>query len=1040
MLTKLWTFLNTDLQDLKLSQAVEIIKTGTDAAKAVFDLAKTVKEQQPKVETLKPYIGEISSLLDVLNAPFAQIVKDAIPFAPLAITVLKLVCDYTHKEPSLEQCVALVSQGAYLESLQVILKDTPGLLDRLGEAPVSEAIAQQIKQLGNLEIDDREARKAILYFHESKLAAAFNGVLQARLQQAGLESAEAQTLTEQVARRTNEYLPIKLAETDEGVERLVKWYSMGGAKQLETYLSIDEYLDREIYSKPNEIVFDETELGITYQDLYVPLKARRLDRDGRAIQRAEFVVLQEWVEAMLQDPTKQQQVLFIQGEAGRGKSVFCRMFAAQVAQKLHPTYTPIVIRLRHLKELENTLSKTLESDAVLQTYHFVTSDSGWLTDKKTRFLFLLDGFDELLLEGRASGGLKEFLQQVEAFQKNSHHRFLITGRPLSLQGIERLMTQTDCLERVELQAMDDSLRQTWLNNWKTKIGDAETAAFQGFLQACPDDIRDNLAREPLLLYLLARMHREQRLNAQMFTGTEGIRAKILIYDEAVKWVLEKQRQDENFRLTGLSTEDLRHCLTEAALCVVQSGNESARLFTLEARLKDSNNPVAALMNQARQETGISDDRALNNLLTAFYIKPASGDKGGSVEFAHKSFGEFLFAERLADSLLEWTFKVPQRRGDPQDRVSTPDMQKQLYDLLGYGGLTPEIVSYLMALLEQSTEFEPIYLFQRLEDFYLRWCDGEFIDADPPTLPQQTMRRLKEQLLDSKNPLGQRQVDVYTGLNVMILLLDLHRYAQNRDDLKDQIVFYPSGQVAKGEHLDRLLQVIHYSDCLNLGTFSRVAGSFLASANLSSAYLSSADLSSADLSSADLSSANLSSANLSSANLSSANLSSTNLSSTNLSSAYLSSADLSSADLSSANLSRANLSSANLSSANLDSANLDSANLNSANLDSANLDSANLFRRLPLQTPTSTEPTSPDANLESAYLESAYLESAYLSNANPRQRQSSTAPTSYQRQPLDSANLDSANLDRANLSRRQPLQRQPLQRHPLQRQPQRYCLG
>jgi hypothetical protein len=85
MLTKLWTFLNTDLQDLKLSQAVEIIKTGTDAAKAVLDLAKTLNEQQPKVETLKPYIGEISSLLDVLNAPFAQIVKDAIPFAPLAI-------------------------------------------------------------------------------------------------------------------------------------------------------------------------------------------------------------------------------------------------------------------------------------------------------------------------------------------------------------------------------------------------------------------------------------------------------------------------------------------------------------------------------------------------------------------------------------------------------------------------------------------------------------------------------------------------------------------------------------------------------------------------------------------------------------------------------------------------------------------------------------------------------------------------------------------------------------------------------------------
>jgi hypothetical protein len=142
MLTKLWAFLNTDIQDLHWKQAGEVTKTGTDAAKAVFDLAKTVKEQQPKVETLKPYIGQISSLLDVLNAPFAQIVKDAIPFAPLAITILKLVCDYTHKEPSLEQCVALVSQVAYLESLQVILKENPDVLDRLGEVPVSDAIAQ----------------------------------------------------------------------------------------------------------------------------------------------------------------------------------------------------------------------------------------------------------------------------------------------------------------------------------------------------------------------------------------------------------------------------------------------------------------------------------------------------------------------------------------------------------------------------------------------------------------------------------------------------------------------------------------------------------------------------------------------------------------------------------------------------------------------------------------------------------------------------------------------------------------------------------
>ena len=196
------------------------------------------------------------------------------------------------------------------------------------------------------------------------------------------------------------------------------------------------------------------------------------------------------------------------------------------------------------------------------------------------------------------------------------------------------------------------------------MGTQEAEDFQTFLQACPAEIKDNLAREPLLLYLLGRMHREQRLNIQMFAEAQAeIKAKIRIYDEAVKWVLDKQREDENLRLAGLESEDLRRFMTEAALCVVQSGNECAKVAMLEARLKDSNDPIAALIQKVRQDTTletVKEERVLNNLLTAFYIKPASGDKGGSVEFTHKSFSEFLFAERLLESCLDWTRKVKRR--------------------------------------------------------------------------------------------------------------------------------------------------------------------------------------------------------------------------------------------------------------------------------------------------------------------------------------------------------------------------------------------
>ncbi|MDZ8264194.1 pentapeptide repeat-containing protein [Nostoc sp. ChiQUE01b] len=985
-MTKLWKFLQ-NIQDLNWTQGVEVTKTGAEAAKAVLDLAKAIKEQKPNVQNFKPYVEQISSLLDVFNSPLGQITKEVIPFAPVAITILKFIVDATHKEPSLENCVLLVSQAAYIDSFQDILKQDSELLKKIDQnREASETLAFQIHKLGEQEFDAREVKKAILYFHESQLAESFNQILQQRLQEAGLSETEAKTFTQRVARHTDDKMQDALVEVGEKADKLWKWYSAGGKEKLKKNLNIEDYLEQVIKPKPEENIFDETH--ITFRDLYVSLQVKELDAKDDA-----NVELEEWVKGILNDPdTKQKQVLFIQGEAGRGKSVFCRMFADWVQRELHPSFTPIQIRLRDLRVLENNLTDTLEN--YLQHLDFVTSDSGWLTDKNTRFLFLLDGFDELLLEGRASGGLKEFLEQVEQFQKDRlcQHQFLVTGRPLALQGIERLLSQTKSLKRVELQPMDDSLQRKWLEKWAI-AAQVNKSEFEEFLQACPNEVKDNLAREPLLLYLLARMHRENRLNVQMFTGADAIKAKIRIYDESVKWVLEKQRdsenQNDNSRLTGLESEDLRQFLTEAALCVVQSGNESARVTMLEARLKDSNNPAAKLIQDARQENTSQknqQDKLLNNLLTAFYIKPASGDKGGSVEFVHKSFSEFLFAERLIESFVDWTTKVSKRQRE-EDLVSIAVMDRQIYDLLGYGNLTLEIVEYLMGLLAESSEFHEVErlcrLFQRLEQFYFRWCDGEFIDADDVNLPQMKKKQLREQLLERENHLGLRQVDVYTGLNVMIVLLALHRYAQTKNDLKKKINFYPCGKPNTGQFdSERLLHIIGYSHCLSASTFKNNLGLFLSGVNLNDANLSRANLSRADLNGANLNDANLNDANLYNANLSLANLRLANLSHADLIDTNLSHADLSGANLSGAYLSYANLSGANLSDFYLhdDGAVIDT-NLSHADLSHADLSHANLS----------------DANLSHADLRGANLSHAYLGYAN-----------------LSDANLSHANLSGTNL--------------------------
>ncbi|MEM9768079.1 MAG: NACHT domain-containing protein, partial [Cyanobacteria bacterium P01_D01_bin.71] len=552
MASRLWRFLTTDVSELFSG---EVITNTADAAGAVFELAEVLQTQGPKVQDLAPLVGQLDTLLDALNSPLAEIVEKSVPFVPIATSLLKFYLEQSKQPLTLEKCVAIVSQSAYLESFKKFLADD-AVLEQIGKTSASDALKVKTKQLGDLEISEEEARRTVTKFPVCKLAKHFGDVLKARLQQAGLEETAAQILIERVAWQTPRYMNQVWAASTEAVKHLGQPTFDAWRQEQAKYQSIADYLVEKIEPGPQKSVFNEGDL--TFCDIYVPLEVKLLDEKGQPLQDTPPRDLENWVtESLFQ--TDSLEILFIQGEAGRGKSVFCRMFADWVREILFPAYVPILIPLRSLKVLETTLTETLAN--ALENYDFVSSDTGWLTDDNTRFLFLLDGFDELLLEGRDSGGLKEFLPQVVQFQRNCHHRFLITGRPLSLQGIERVITQAkDDLQRAELQPMSDPLREIWYQQWADKFGQDETEGLKQFLEACPKDVQYGLAREPLLLYLLGRMHRKGRLKAEMFEGTDGTEAKVVIYDEVVRWVIEEQRQNENVRQVGLEPEDLRQAL------------------------------------------------------------------------------------------------------------------------------------------------------------------------------------------------------------------------------------------------------------------------------------------------------------------------------------------------------------------------------------------------------------------------------------------------------------------------------------------------
>ncbi|AFZ28085.1 putative low-complexity protein [Cylindrospermum stagnale PCC 7417] len=892
----------------------ERLNTTLDTGKAVLEAAKTLKEQSPSLEILQSVLQHSSSLLDVLCLPVVQVVDAGLPFASIGIALLKFYRELTQQDPSLEDCVFIVSQTAYLESAKEILSLYPSV-DWDGEPNNNEIVRKKLQKLKDFELDYQLATNTIACFHESELAKAFNQVLMARLTTVKTTKYQAHLLTERIAWNTHRYLIKAWIESGEAIKNVIQPSFGYWQQEQQNFQSINEYLQAHIATRPLDKLLDENFL---IKEVYIPLKSQPIDKNGSIDKNADALDLDTWAKRNLLKPDNLEQVMFIQGAPGRGKSVFCRIFADWVRQHLHPLWTPILIRLRDIDFFELRLEDILKAELKVS---FIQSDDNWLTNKNTRFLFILDGFDELHIEARKDLNLEAFIKQVANFQQDCQiyqsmgHRVLITGRSMALQNISELPRN---LERVEISEMDGQLQEKWLKKWSAlPDNQGKPTDLQKFLQnkRCPASVQ-KLAQEPLLLYLLAAMYRDEKLGIDKLKEANARTAKVLIYQEAVNWVLTKQRSEAdgtnlNNQITKQLPEDLKRILTEAAVCVVQSGGEFASMSMLEARLEE--------IEKAKYNLG---DESLKTTLAAFYIRPAHQQEG-RVEFFHKSFSEFLFAERLKQNMQSWSELTS------EDEIK--QMNWQIYDLLGFGGLTSAIVEYVIGLLVEVKDLLWVRLFKHLDNFYSEWCQGKFIDDAKETLAQTKLRQLQKYGI---HKLGQRQVDIYVGLNVMILLMELQRYGQEHDVLKEHILFYPSGQPEEGL-INQLLEVIHYSYCLPGKTFNSMVGQFLSGANLRGVNLVHTDLSYVNLSHADLSRADLSHTNLIRADLSSAYLINADIRGATLVDADLSQTNLIRADLSGADLSYADLSDADLSGAFLSDVNFMGANLSGANFSGAN---------------------------------------------------------------------------------------------------------
>ena len=451
-----------------------------------------------------------------------------------------------------------------------------------------------------------------------------------------------------------------------------------------------------------------------------------------------------------------------------------------------------------------------------------------------------------------------------------------------------------------------------------------------------------------------------------------------------------------------------------AMAVAAWRTGGARAASWEEILEEVDREDSYLKHHKHELREVFDTQMLDRgaqrpfrLAAAFF---ARNDQATGVEFTHKSFGDYLYARRLA--------KAVSAMADALHQV-------------------PEVEPAMLHRWEELTSDQRIsYEVGHLLELEIRAT----VDTDTLNRRHATLTPLMERILQEgwrvRGETSQRRAEQLSSQMEEALFIAWHamwrsngdrRYWQLGEDGEDTgDLLYRALARQEGAHGRQYANVFvaHWSgadfsqtdfQCFHLPG-ANLGGANFSGADLSFSILRCAVLTGANLEGANLAGANLAGADLRGANLEGAVLAGAVLRGAVLTDAVLTDANLEGADLEDALVGNANITGGNLKGANLTDVNLRHVNLRGSNLKGANLGEADLtyadfegavltYANLTGAILIGTDLIGADltgavftyANLEGANLEGANLKGAVLESAN-----------------LEGATLKGANLKDANL--------------------------
>jgi uncharacterized protein YjbI with pentapeptide repeats len=704
----------------------------------------------------------------------------------------------------------------------------------------------------------------------------------------------------------------------------------------------------ELRQLPDEPIFAEA-FGL--RPIYIPLRAKLKIAEKDKVRKRKATILTggsqwEWVNLsayldswVLGENSNLSNVQFISGGPGSGKSSFCKMWSAHLAEE-HSEVYPIFVPL-HRYRIEENLDKGVRE--FLNQNGFFNQVDFKLNGTDRQIILILDGLDELALsQGGMTQTLRDFIQSVLRLADNWKRAgnpvsVLISGREIAVEENERffrdsagwlklLSYKIEENQTEKLKNLDELTDQR--EDWWRKFQELRGQELAGF----PDSLRSNeklekLSREPLLNYLLA-ISMEEGLEINVETRTNDI------YRGLIGSVYKRDYVGSPLPdVKSFGEERFFQALEEIAVACLRRETRSATVEQIEKQFHRAGKEKLLEDYHKAGQTGSS----VKSLVVAFFFHAAKSKEGkGAFEFTHKSFMEYLIARKIVKLAVLMDEEMERNENpDTLGRGLNREMALvQWFELTGPSTLNREMIQFI---LEEASTLE----LEKAKAIQKRFA-GFIGDASRENVP--IVASADKTGVENAREFGYLADLFRNGTTALFAIASGVSGVTNDLTKPDWLESGRFGtllrkicpQMTSNEFVPILECLTNLDLSLQNLIWTNLFGVNLVGANLERANLEGANLVGANLEGANLGRVKLFEVNLVGANLKRANLEWANLEGANLFGANLEGANLEGANLLGANLGRANLLGANLFGANLERVNFERADLSDADLRETNL--------------------------------------------------------------------------------------------------------